>query len=116
MHVQVSPHSFPVNMFRYLYIDFNVSYKRDPHQPAGVMKELHMAVKWGLEDVSASHNLQERTVISVLKDTITTLSAFVSFFLCLNLMLLECCMGLCTRFYAHAAVLTNCYGTFHTFI
>lgn len=38
-------------------------------------------MKWGLEGVSASHNLLEKTVIDVLTDTITTLSALVSFVL-----------------------------------
>lgn len=50
----------------------------DPHQPADVMKGLQLAVKWALEGVSATHNLPEKTVIAVLTDTITTLSAFVS--------------------------------------
>lgn len=44
--------------------------------PAGVMKGRQPAVRWGLEDVSASHNLLEKTVIAVLTDTIITLSAF----------------------------------------
>lgn len=50
------------------------------------MKGLQPAVKWGLEGVSASPNLLEKTVIAVLTDTITTLSAFVSlvFFLSHN--------------------------------
>lgn len=43
------------------------------------MKGAQLDVKWGLEDVSASHNLLEKTVIAVLMDTITTLSASVSF-------------------------------------
>lgn len=43
---------------------------------AGVMKGLQPAVKWGQEDASASPNLLEKTVIAVLTDTITTLSAF----------------------------------------
>ena len=49
-----------------------------PHQPAGVMRGLQPAVKWGQEGVSASHNWLERTVIAVLTDTITTLNVFVS--------------------------------------
>lgn len=53
----------------------------DTHQPAGVMRALRLAVKWGLEDVSASHNLLDITVIAVLKDTITILSVFVSLIL-----------------------------------
>lgn len=57
----------------YLYITC------DPHQPAGVMKGLQPAVKWGQEGASASHNLLEKTVIAVLTDIITTHSAFVSF-------------------------------------
>lgn len=44
--------------------------------PADVMKGLQLAVKWALEGVSATHNLPEKTVIAVLTDTITTLSAF----------------------------------------
>lgn len=44
--------------------------------PAGVMRGLQPAVKWGQEGVSASHNWLERTVIAVLTDTITTLNVF----------------------------------------
>lgn len=44
--------------------------------PAGVMKGVQLDAKWDLEGVSASHNLLEKTVIAVLTDTITTLSAF----------------------------------------
>lgn len=36
------------------------------------------AVKWGLEGVSASHSLLEKTAVAVRMDTITTLSASVS--------------------------------------
>lgn len=39
---------------------------------AGVRKGLHLAVKWGLEDVSVNHSLLEKTAIAVLRDTITT--------------------------------------------
>lgn len=42
------------------------------------MKGQQLAVKWGLEGVSASHSLLEKTAIAVLTDTITTPSAFVS--------------------------------------
>lgn len=40
------------------------------------MTGLQPAVKWGLEGVSANHNLLEKTVIAALTDTITILSAF----------------------------------------
>lgn len=43
------------------------------------MNGAQLDVKWGLEGVSASHNLLEKTVIAVPMDTITTLSASVSF-------------------------------------
>lgn len=64
-----------------MYILTPMFHTCDTHQPAGVMKEPHLAVKWGLENVSASHNLLDNTVIAVLKDTITILSVFVSFIL-----------------------------------
>lgn len=44
--------------------------------PAAVTKELQLDVKWGLDGVSASHSLLEKTAIAVLMDTITTLTAF----------------------------------------
>lgn len=44
------------------------------------MKGPQLDVKWDLGGVFASHNFLEKTVIAVLVDTITTLSASVSFF------------------------------------
>lgn len=43
-----------------------------------VMKGVQPAVRWGLEGVSASHNLQEKTVIAAQMDVITILSAFLT--------------------------------------
>lgn len=48
------------------------------YQLAAVTKELQLDVKWGLDGVSASHSLLEKTAIAVLMDTITTQTAFVS--------------------------------------
>lgn len=45
--------------------------------PAAVMKGVQPAVKWGLDDVSVSHSMLEKTAIAVLTDTTdTTPSAF----------------------------------------
>lgn len=68
-------HFAHVNMgtFFFLFIKSHGIY-----QLAAVTKELQLDVKWGLDGVSASHSLLEKTAIAVLMDTITTQTAFVS--------------------------------------